>query len=298
MKFIIAFLFIIHANAIEHLSIHPYLKKGQSALILSTGTWEDEKTYEKDSDIIDMSEQKGYVQTLNYKKAFSNQFTFSIELQLLVDGTYSENYSGSLSHIPDKKQSSHGPREPLFKGYYWLDYPGKEFKHAFLFSLRPKIIEPKAHEFFTGRNELSFSYLYRYQRSNFEVAGDIYSTIFGKKEVRLDSGAEDTIEAFTEVGLRFNPGLIFERFSIHVLSAYSSMTDYNTKNSYFSRYSDKGYAVEIGIKINYKISNSQGISWFYLNRESYFNSIEEDLSRAIEYEIDSDEHRLSWWLIF
>ncbi len=281
----------------EYLHLVPHLQKDEATLTVSSSLYAEEKTYEKDLQVIDLTNQEGYVQTLNYKKATNDRLMYEIEIQALISGKYNENYSGSLNFISDKKVQSYGIKEPIGKFYYWFPSSIKNFDQALFASYRPKLYEPKAHQFFNGRHEITLSYLYKYQENIFEVSGEVFSTIFGKKEVRLDSGAEDTIDSFTEVGLKFTPGIILETFSIHLLSSYSSMTDYNTRNQFFERYSDKGYAVEIGGKINWKMLKNQGLSFSYLERESYFNSIEEDLSRNIEFEIDSEEYKLSWWIL-
>ncbi|WP_372655272.1 hypothetical protein [Halobacteriovorax sp.] len=297
MKIILLFLIFSNSYAFEYLSILPQLKKDQTLITLSSGLYSLEKTYEKDAQLLDLTNQEGYLQTINYQKAFSDRLSYEIEFKVLVAGEYTETYSGNLSYIEDKRDNSHGASEPTFKAYYWFNDPRENFHHALFASLRPKLVEPKAHQFYNGRNEIKLSYLYLYQHKHIEVSGEIFSTLFGKKEIVLDSGAEDTIESFTEVGFRFNPGIILEKFSLHLLSSYSSMTDYNTSNKYFERNSDKGYAVEIGARANWKYSKNKGLTFSYLERESYFNSIEEDVSRNIEFEIDSEEYMLSWWIL-
>lgn len=297
MKFILLLFLFSNTYAFEYLSILPHLKKGQKLLTVSSGLYSLEKTYEKDTQVLDLTNQEGFLQTVNYQKAHSDRFSYEVELSVLVAGKYNETYSGSLSYLEDKKDNSHGPREPIFKSYYWFNQPREKFHHALFASLRPKLIEPKAHQFYSGRNELTLSYLYIYQHKNIEISGALFSTLYGKKEIVLDSGAEDTIESFTEVGFKFNPGIILQNFSLHLLSTYSSMTDYNTRNKYFERNSDKGYAVEIGARANWKYSKNKGLTLSYLERESYFNSIEEDVSRNIEFEIDSEEVKLSWWIL-
>lgn len=298
MKFLLIFLLFIKAHASDQLSIYPRLKEGQSLLKFSTGVYDEDKSYEKSQKVIDLTLAEGFVQGIEYQKAFTEKLIFQIQFEAMIDGRYSETYAEELSFIPDKNESSHGLKEPLFTLYYWFNSSDSNFNHALRSSLRPKLVEPKAHEFYNGRNEFTLSYLYRYRTGLFEVAGEIYSTIYGKKEIRLDSGPEDIIESYTEVGLRFYPGIIYKNFSVHLLSAYASTTDYNTTNASFNRYSDKGYLVDIGTEVKWAFSKNQGISWYYLNKESYFNSIEEDSSRDIEYEIDSDEHKLSWWILF
>ncbi|GEM_PF-4063803 len=297
MKFIILLFLFSNTYAFEYLSILPKLEKGQKVLTFSSGLYSQEKTYEKDSQVIDLTNQEGYLQKFTYQKAHSDRFSYEIEFSVLVAGKYNETYSGDLSFIDDKKHSSYGLREPLFKSYYWLESPKANFNHILFASFRPKLTEPKAHEFYSGRNEITLSYLYIYQDKHFEVSGELFSTLYGKKEIVLDSGAEDTIESFTEVGLKFNPGIILDNFSIHILSTYSSMTDYNTANKDFQRSSDKGYAVEIGVRTNWKYSKNKGLTFSYLERETYFNSIEEDITRNIEYEDDSEEYMLSWWIL-
>lgn len=297
MKIILLLLFISNSYSLEILHSTPRLKPGEKLLTISTGLYTEEKTYEKDFTTIDSAKQDGYLQSITFKSAVNKNISYAIELEGLIDGTYEENYSGSLSFIQDKHVPSKGLREPLLQFYYWFDSELTSFNHAFFSSFRPKLIEPKAHEFYAGRNELTLSYLYKFKRSYYEVSGELFSTVYGKKEVRLDTGAEDEIQSFTEVGLKFTPGLIFESASIHLLSSYSSMTDYNTRNQHFERNSDKGYAVEIGGKVNWNFTKGQGVSFSYLERESYYNSIEDDRTRVVEYEIDSEEYLLSWWIL-
>lgn len=297
MKIILLLLFVSNSYSLEFLHLTPRLKPGEKLLTISTGLHSEEKTYEKDFTTIDSAKQDGNLQSVTFKSALNKNISYGVEIEGLIDGTYEESYSGSLDFIQDKHVPSKGIKEPVFQFYYWFDSELTFFNHAFFSSFRPKLIEPKAHEFYAGRNEFKLSYLYRFRRNYYEVSGEIFSMVYGKKEVRLDTGAEDEIESFTEVGVKFTPGLIFENVSIHLLSSYSSTTDYNTKNQHFERNSDKGYAVEIGGKINWTFSNGQGISFSYLERESYYNSIEEDKTRVVEYEIDSEEYLLSWWII-
>lgn len=272
------------------------LKENTSLFKSSILSTFEEREYERNQVPIDKITKKGNAGVIEYSWSNSSNYEFTIELDYLFGGDFQEKYQGELSNIPNKETDTSGIKEPLFRVRKWLPYKKNQFfKHALEISLRPKLFEPKASDYAEGRNITTLNYLFSYHKKGFEIAGDIYSRLYGKRELTLPDGLVDETKAYSEVGFILNPGYIFTKNSAHLILGYSSTTNYNTSNTFYTRESDKGFIWHYGVKYKHQMTKKDILEFSAHLKTTTFNSIEEDPTRDVEFKIFERFVTLKWW---
>ncbi len=296
MKIIILLLACISSYSSELLHYYPKIEGGKHLVSTSLISLYSERAYDLSDETIDSISTDGGILGVQYLKALSDNLSFSIELEYMFIGEYEEEFSGDLSHIPNKSAGSDGVREPKASLTYWFDHNlDKRFHHALNLSYRPKILTPDANHYAAGRNELQGNYIYSFRMNHFDISGSLFTHIYGKKEIKLPGGIEDKIGSYSEAGLTLSPGYLFESWALYLVGGYSSTTDYNTNNSLYERKSDKGFSYLLGLNLRYASSANTIVEFSFNTKETVFNSIEEDVTRDIEYEIEDRKMTLKLW---
>lgn len=283
-------------SSMANLQAYAPLKKNARLFKSSILSTFEEREYERNQVPIDKITKKGHAGVFEYSWVNDSEYEFTIELDYLFGGDFNEKYQGELSNIPKKETDTNGIKEPLFSVRKWLPFKNNaNFKHAIELSLRPKLFEPKASDYAEGRNITTLNYLFSHYKKGFEIAGDIYSRLYGKRELTLPDGLVDETKAYSEVGFILNPGYIFEKNSAHLILGYSSTTNYNTSNAFYSRASDKGFIWHYGVRYKHQMTKKDTLEFSAHLKTTTFNSIEEDPTRDVEFKIFERFVTLKWW---
>lgn len=256
--------------------------------------FEDEREFNRAGTDIDEIKLIGTEGSLIYKYKFNKNILLGAEVLYLIDGRFREEYKEELDYIEDRKVFANGFQEPAFIIDYWKKSHTKDFYHGLNFFYRPKIATPSIENYGNGRHELKVTYFYKYSKNRFTLDGEVYSYMYGRKKVKLSPGTVERTGGYTEITVGAMVGYRFAKVHPKFRFAYSSTTDFNTKNKYFERKSDKGFGIIAEFQLDYYTADSKWINLTVHSDTKKFNSIEEDVSRDISYELESRYIKLSY----
>ncbi len=298
MKIILIF-FIFHSlYASSNLPFYFELEDKSNLIKVGYSYSDVTADYERDEIAIDQIQIKGNIAEIDFTRRNKSGYEFNISFSYLVGGDFKEKYRKELSFIPTNESTPNGFKEPILGVRKWLAFSGKGFKHAAEITYRPKLFDPKISSFSEGRHIGTARYLFSYINKKFELAGEFYARLYGKRELRLNNNTIDETEPYTEAGFIVNPGVIFNRISFHCRLGYSSTTDYNTSNRLYKRESDKGFIWHYGFNSKYQINQKNYIELSAIRKETSFNSIEDSPSENIEFQIQENLISAKWGILF
>ncbi|MDD0854865.1 hypothetical protein HBN50_17305 [Halobacteriovorax sp. GB3] len=286
MKILFVLLFVsVSANASLYNFYFP--SEGKQQFSISAFGYEEEREFERDSAVVEELNYEGGGIKIGYGYFIKGKYFLGLEFDYLIKGEYQERFSEDLESLPDGTINVHGFREPtlIFRNYFEHSMDQHYF-HGLHFTYNPKIFNAHQSNYASGRHEASLGYWFSYRRPSFEFAGEIYTKVYGRKRVDRRLGGQEITGNFSEVGIDLKPGFITKHFAFHLLGGTSNTTDYNTRNKDFARLSDKGFTIYGGLSLTY--GNPQFKIVLESIAKSYvFNSIEEDLSREVDFEYET-----------
>lgn len=262
------------------------VSEGESFINLSQKFVEIEKEYENSQRIIDTTFSKGFMATFDYRYGLSFA---DIQINTRVSYLYSGESSASFDRdLGLKKTERDGirfitnPTIELMKKFKNIT----PFVEHFLKIGFTASIKSDEHQVLNDRNSYTLNYIFSHATEDIIWAGEIFTNYFAEVESYNSTVGVEKRSAFTEVGFTLYPSFLFGSFTFIPLAGYSSTTDYDTDNRFFSRLSDKGFSYFAGLEFRYA-TKSLLLSLEYKVSSMVFNSISDDLDRKLDNEIES-----------
>lgn len=257
--------------------------------VVSVGAFniENEREFEKGEDIIESITLSGNGVRSSFGIFTSAKNYFEVSVEALADGKYEEVYAHELSYLGNRDNKVKGIREPeivFMRSFPTID--DVNYYHGFKGTYRPSFNLAKQSNYLRSGHELEFSYWFSYRQKYYEFAGMLYSKYSSEQKVKLSEFGEERASPYSEVGIELMPTFIYNNYAIRFIGGTGNTTDYNTKNNEFERKSDKGFSVYGGVSLEYD-RDDFAVNAKFIATSYVFNSIDEDLTRDVDFEFEN-----------
>lgn len=252
------------------------------------------REYELNHKIIDEITSTDYFTVLKAKRSLgiSNLYLI-VDFPIHISGEYEEFYDSKDDFKHDKKVNYKSFREPSIHLEYWFKHSlASNFFHALDLSYTPKFYRPSVYQFGNGRHEVKINYHYLTVYKTFFVEGNIYSKVFGRKETILTDRSIEFTPAYTEVVTNFGVGYFSSRFLVSGLVGYGQTTNFSNKSKNLTHESDKGFVLQYLVTMQYQVKSDLVFRMEYEATSKIFNTINEDLSKDIDFENETSNLQL------
>ncbi len=268
-----------------------HLNQGEHFFSSQAGYISSEIEYEQDEVVKSHYDSKYLRSEFSYATGFIFDLMAHLTISLGTNGTLEKNHDASLN-LPYQKSHFHGIQGFEFKLQKLLPLSNQKTNYAFILGSRGSLQTPKETNLSYGGFDFNMSLSWSHQHKSHYFNGNIKSEIIGRKKTKLINGNKEVTDAYSVLGAQvgyvyttsgINPfGLSFEPHFYHT-------TDYNTRNPYFNRITDKGFIWGAKIKLIKTLNQNFDLYLTHM-RESYmFNVVDSSVSGEVDYEIERNE---------
>jgi hypothetical protein len=276
---------------------HPYqafsfLDEKQSAMFYEVTYKSSEEEYEVSGRVLTHQDTKHYRHKLAYEYGLPNDLSLQLGLAFSSTGTIEKFNDQSLS-IPNQRIKFRGLQGYEVSLTKRLPLSNSKTQYALKLSSIGTILKPKETNFAYPGYDLSLYFFLSHKHDDHYFTGELKSEIVGKKETKLHNGGQnEVIDAYSILGAKI--GYLNENTIIpyHLTAYFYHTTDYNKKDQFFIRRTDKGFVWGAEVKFYKKINQRLEMYLAHLRESHVFNIVDSSLTSAVDYEIEKNETRL------
>lgn len=274
------------------------LEDEQSQVWFSETFSEIEREFESSVRVIDETYSSTLVSSIDlYNKSLINGLQVGIGASFLKDSKNVNKFDTNLSMSNSRSEEKNYLGNSFIEVLKEVGSSLNEDKHFLKF----KYITPfgtKEHLFLEERNIIQLSYLFKsIVRKKWKITTEIYARYFGEIKTKKKAIGEEKRESFSEVGFNFHPSFRKGKFSLVPNLGFSFTTDYNTRNQFFTRITDKGFSYSGGLEVQY-LAKKYTLSLEYFSSSYVFNTVSDDPSQDIDNEFEKRTVRLGLGVSF